>query len=247
MNEREILPILSILYEDVHCAAVEKPQGIPSEDGEGTTVPSLLRAVLTARGEAGEVYPVHRLDKPTGGAILYAKSQKAAAYLSAAVAHREIGKCYLAVVAGVPEPPAGEMRDYLYHDKRQNKVFAVKGGRKGAKEAVLEYRTLATVEGEDGPLTLVAVNLLTGRTHQIRAQFASRRLPVVGDRRYGSKKSLPAGRIALWSHRLVFSPAEGEGVREVTSRPPREYPWDRFGITDADGELRTAAETCPES
>ena len=224
---------LGILYEDMSCIVAEKPQGIPSEDGSGETLPSLLRALRKERGEPQEIYPVHRLDKPTGGAILYAKTKDSAAFYSSAVAHRELGKRYLAVLSGTPEASFGELSDYLYHDKRTNKVFVVKGERKGAKSARLEYRTVETVMHEGMPLTLAEINLKTGRTHQIRVQFASRKLPLYGDRRYGAGTSLPGGRIALWSHCLIFT---GQGMSEaksVTSLPPCEFPWNLFPAIDA--------------
>lgn len=225
MDEKQAL---HILYEDRNCIVPEKTQDLLSEDIHGVCLPTLLREYLAEKGEDAEVYPVHRLDKPTGGAILYAKTKESASYLSSAVAHRELGKRYLAVIAGIPEAPAGRMRDCLYHDKWTNKVFVVKRERKGAKEAILEYRTVETADYDGMPLTLVEVNLMTGRTHQIRAQFASRRLPVYGDRRYGCKESLSGGKIALWSHFLSFTPRAGDEMRTVTSLPPREFPWSCF-------------------
>lgn len=218
---------LQVLYEDSDCIAVEKIQGLSSEETNGTSMPSLLRAYRTEKGERDEIYPVHRLDLPTGGAILYAKTGEAAATLSAAVADREIGKRYLAVVCGALPEKTGQMEDLLYHDKRQNKVFAVKSERKGAKKAILEYRVSETVEYEGQPLSLVEINLVTGRTHQIRAQFASRKYPVYGDRRYGARVSLPSGAIALWSHALSFQPPHGEG-QTLMSFPTEAFPWNLF-------------------
>lgn len=219
---------LHILYEDKSCILVEKPQGILSEDAGERSLPYLLRKYRKERGEPEEIYPVHRLDKPTGGAILYAKTGESAATLSDTVVHHEVGKRYLAVAVGVPQTPMGRLCDFLYHDKRTNKVFCVKRERKGAKKAVLDYRTIATAEHAGQPLTLLEVNLVTGRTHQIRAQFASRKLPVYGDRRYGCREGLPCGRIALWSHCLIFtSPCESK-ARVAISVPPDEFPWSLF-------------------
>ena len=243
MNE---IRTLHILYEDASAVIPEKPQDLPSEDTNGACLPSLLRETLAARGEAAEIYPVHRLDRPTGGAILYAKTKEAAAFYSSAVAHRELGKRYLAVLSGEPGEQIGTLTDYLYHDKRTNKVFTVKGERKGAKEARLEYRVIETALHEGAPLTLVEVNLLTGRTHQIRAQFASRKLPVFGDRRYGCRSGLPGGRIALWSHLLTFTPEGERSARTVTSVPPNEHPWDLFqtiGRMHGTQEIQTKEDT----
>ena len=219
---------LKILYEDATAVVVEKPQGIVSEDAGAGSLPEMLRRRPRQSGDTAEIYPVHRLDRVTGGAILYAKTKDAAAYYSAAVSERMLGKRYLAVLSGIPDEPMGSLTDHLYHDKRTNKVFAVKGARKGAKEARLEYRVIGTAEHEDARLALVEVNLLTGRTHQIRVQFASRRLPVYGDRRYGSRASLPGGRIALWSHALTLTPFGEESPILVCSAPPEEFPWSCF-------------------
>lgn len=218
---------LTVLYEDREAIAVVKPQGVVSEETDGVCLPAFLRENLMVREEKSELYPVHRLDKPTGGAILYAKTKESAARLSAAVADRRIEKCYLAVIVGRPEVPMGTLTDYLYHDKRQNKVFVVKKGRKGAKEAILDYRTVETVEYEGSVLTLLSIALRTGRTHQIRAQFGARRLPIYGDRRYGCKMSLTGGGIALWSHELRFPRSSGE-TECVVSAPPLDCPWYLF-------------------
>ena len=219
---------MRILYECADFLIVEKPQSLDSEEKAGDCLPRRLSTLLSDRGENAEVYPVHRLDRPTGGAIVYAKKQPAAAALSKIVAERKMDKQYLAVITGKPAEEIGEMRDFLYHDKRTNKVFAVKEGKKGAKEARLGYRVLDTAETADGVFSLVQITLYTGRTHQIRAQFASRRMPVYGDRRYGSPCAMPQGKIALWSYSIAFT--LGEPI-SVTSTPPiDERPWEYFSV-----------------
>lgn len=233
---------LRILYEDGDCIAVEKIQGLSSEEASGASMPSLLRAYRTEKGERDEIFPVHRLDLPTGGAILYAKTGEAAAVLSASVMNREIGKCYLTVVCGAPSTEAGQLEDLLYHDKRQNKVFTVKSERKGAKKAILEYRVAETVEHEGQILSLVEINLVTGRTHQIRAQFASRKWPVYGDRRYGARASLPGGAIALWSHALSFRTPSGAG-QTLMSFPTDAFPWNLFASLSRAREAHQSENT----
>lgn len=223
---------LNVLYEDEDIVAVAKPQGVLSEDAGAGSLPALLKESFGF----GEIYPIHRLDKPTGGAIVYAKTRESATALSAAVSARETRKVYLAVVCGRPAEPSGRLTDFLYHDKRQNKVFIARTGRKGAKEAMLDYETVGTVGYRDGELSLLRVMLLTGRTHQIRAQLASRQLPVFGDRRYGSKESLPFGAIALWSHELSFPLLSGEG-RTVVSEPPNALPWILFSHFSKNDDL----------
>ena len=144
----------------------------------------------------GEIYPVHRLDRQVGGVMVYAKTQRAAAELSRAIQQGTMIKEYLAVVRGGPEEDAGEMQDLLLHDARKNKSYVVSRMRAGVKKARLSYRVLVRKEDR----TLVQVRLFTGRTHQIRVQFASRQLPLLGDGRYGGG----SGELALWSVRLTF-------------------------------------------
>ena len=202
-------PQLLLLYSDSHIAVCVKPAGIDAQNG----VPEMLRAQL-----GGDAYCVHRLDRDVGGVMVYARSAAAATALSRAVAENAVEKTYLAVCEGVPDPTQGAMRDLLYHDASKNKTYVVQRQRKGVREAVLDYETLEAREG----LSLVRVRLHTGRSHQIRVQFASRRLPLVGDGRYGAKTR---GEIALWSHALAFPhPVTGELLR-FTAPPPERPPW----------------------
>jgi 23S rRNA pseudouridine1911/1915/1917 synthase len=150
--------------------------------------------------------------------------------LSALVQSGDYEKVYLAVVHGVPEEKSGEMRDLLYHDKMKNKSFVCTKERKGVKEAILNYRVLETVETENGTMSLVEIELVTGRTHQIRVQFASRRMPLVGDGKYGSRDNRAT--CALWSHKVEFiHPITKKSVL-AESMPQDIYPWSVFnGIT----------------
>lgn len=146
----------------------------------------------------GEIYPVHRLDKEVGGVMVFAKDKKTAAFLSSQVSDRTMEKEYLAVVEGAPTEREGQMEDLLFFDRSKNKAFTVKRERKGVKKAILTYRLLDEEKG----LSLLRIRLLTGRTHQIRVQLSSRKMPIVGDRRYGSKRE--SGIIALWSCYISF-------------------------------------------
>lgn len=216
-----------ILHEDKYLLLVSKPRGMPSQPD-----PSGQISLLTYLSERyREVGLVHRLDTPTGGVMVYAKTQAVTGKLAAVFSdHEAYEKVYLAVLSSPPDTPQGTLEDYLYHDKRQNKAFVVPPAadgtvRKGAKAAKLTYEILETLP--DG-LTLVRVKLHTGRTHQIRIQFASRGCPVAGDGKYGSRVKCPY--IALWSHSLTFThPVTGEKVT-ATSLPPEDTePWGRFG------------------
>lgn len=200
---------LTVLYQDERLIVCVKPYGVLSEqDEKKPNMPSLLREALGCE----HIYPVHRLDRTTQGLMLYAKTEEAARRLSAAIQRGETEKVYLAVVQGAPDPPAGELYDLLYYDRRKNKSYVVRRERKGVKEARLSYETLGTAVYEGAPLSLVKVRLFTGRTHQIRVQFASRKMPLVGDRRYGS--SVQSGEIALCAAALTFThPFTGDRMR----------------------------------
>lgn len=204
-----------ILYQDEHIAVVFKPCGVLSEAHESQpNLPAILRELCGCA-----VYPVHRLDRTTEGLMVYAKTPAAAAGLSAAVAGGSMRKTYLAAVEGVPEE-TGELRDLLYYDRTRRKSYVVQRERRGVKEARLRYERLASAGYEGREISLVRIVLLTGRTHQIRVQFASRRHPLVGDRRYGS--TVPAREIALCACELAFPhPVTGDEMR-FTCDPTNE-------------------------
>ena len=186
---------MKILFEDKDIVVCIKERGILSQEGkEGERTMPLLLSEQTG----SEIYPVHRLDKEVGGVMVYAKNKKSAASLSAQVSDRTMVKEYLAVIEGTPEEKEGMLEDLLFFDKGKNKSFTVKKERRGVKKALLSYKVISEKDG----LSLVRVTLHTGRTHQIRVQFASRKMPLVGDRRYGSKKESRI--IALWSSYISF-------------------------------------------
>ncbi|MBQ2938776.1 MAG: RluA family pseudouridine synthase [Clostridia bacterium] len=207
---------MEILYEDDRLWLCVKPVGLSSEEnGERPSVPLYLK-------QQGAVYvgTVHRLDVVTGGVMVYAKDPASAAALSAAFAEGKADKEYLAVIEGKPEKTSDTLTDQLFHDRRSGKSFAVSRPRKGAKEAILDYTLLETVETPKGFRSLLRIRLHTGRTHQIRAQFASRKLPLCGDGRYGGRDN--ACSPALWCHSLSVANVKG------ISLPPDQYPWNLF-------------------
>ena len=212
---------MTILYADRDLVVVEKPAGMPAQpDPSGQT--SLLEVL---QKDAPTAHLVHRLDTPTGGVMVFGLSPKGTAGLSALVQdHEAFCKEYLAVLSTPPETSEGVLEDILYHDKRQNKAFVVESSRKGAKQATLTYRTLCTAS--DGH-ALVLVRLHTGRTHQIRVQFASRGLPLCGDGKYGSREKCPF--IGLWAHRLTFNhPLTGKSLSAISTPPTTDAPWSIF-------------------
>lgn len=174
---------MEILFENQHIVVCVKPVGMDSE-----------HEVPTALG--GETYPVHRLDKNVGGVMVYARTKAAAAQLSKAIQDGTMVKEYVALVHGTP-PECGDWTDLLFKDSNKNKVFVVKKERKGVKKARLEFTRLTEADP-----ALVHIRLHTGRSHQIRVQFANRGFPLVGDHKYGAKDDSPAP--MLFSCRLTF-------------------------------------------
>ena len=205
--------MMDILYKDRSIIVCVKRPGELSQAGKPEEK-SLLTVLEEAHG--APIYPVHRLDRETGGVMVYARTKEAAARLSEMIAKRELEKEYVCIVRGVPQEDKGEYRDLLLHDKQRNKVFVVDRMRGGVKEAILSYCVLKRGEST----SLVRVRLQTGRTHQIRVQFSSRKMPLVGDGKYGGGK----GELALWSCRLAFChPISGE--RMIFEQLPAGAVW----------------------
>ena len=205
---------ISVLFEDADIIVCIKPRGVLSQaDVQGRE--NMIDILSQYAG--GEIFPLHRLDREASGVMVFAKNQNAAAALSRDIAENRFKKEYIALVHGVPEAPVGEMRDFLFRDSRKNKVYVVKGRRKGVREALLEYGVIDTVSINGEVYTKVKVLLHTGRTHQIRVQFASRKMPLAGDRKYGVKDAFKS--IALWSYTLSFSHPKNGDRLSFTAEP----------------------------
>ncbi len=208
---------MEILCKEKDFVVCVKPQGALSTDEPGG-VPELLRQELG--DPKADVRTVHRLDRVVGGLMVLARNAKAASELSKQVRDGRFTKRYRAVVHGFPGEE-GTLRDLMYRDMRRKMSFVTDTPAKGVQEAVLNFRTL----GHREDMSLVEVELITGRTHQIRCQFASRNMPLVGERKYST---LPDDcPIALWSCALGFEDLRGER-RDFFLPPPKEYPWDLF-------------------
>lgn len=207
---------MELIYQDRDIVVAIKPPRVLSTDEPGG-MPDLVRAAL---GEPNsDVRTVHRLDRVVSGLMVLACNTQSASELSRQIRDGEFEKAYLAVVHGCPEPDIGRMTDLLLRDKRERKTYVVLEPAKDVQEAILDYRTVKTIEG----LSKVSIQLITGRTHQIRAQFSSRGLPLVGDRKYSLMED--DCEIALWSHRIGFShPTTGEKL-EFCVEPPDVFPW----------------------
>ena len=210
--------MMDILYKDKSIIVCVKRPGELSQAGK-TGQASLLSELEQTHG--APIYPVHRLDRETGGLMVYARTKEAAARLSEAIARHEMEKAYICIVRGAPKDDEGTYRDLLLHDKQRNKVFVVDRMRGGVKEAVLSYRVLEKREN----VSLVRVRLQTGRTHQIRVQFSSRKTPLIGDGKYGGGR----GELALWSCYLAFChPKTGEKL--CFERLPMGGVWTEFDM-----------------
>ena len=194
---------LNILYEDNHIIVVVKPVNIPSQGdktGDEDMLTIIKKYIKEKYNKPGEVYLglVHRLDRPTGGVMVFAKTSKAASRLSEQVRDKKMHKKYLCIVDGKMESQTGSMRDYLLKNEKTNTSKVVKEGTKNAKEALLDYEVLKY--NEEINMSVVKVNLHTGRHHQIRVQFASRNHSLSGDQKYGTRGQ--GKQIALWAYKL---------------------------------------------
>lgn len=226
---------LVVLYEDNHVIVVLKPQNMPCcEDVTGDTdlLTMVKDYIKVKENKPGNVYVglVHRLDRVTGGVMVYAKSSKAASRLSEQIRNGEFEKKYLTVVMGTPREERATLTDYMKKNPVNNMVYVCPQTVEGAKFAELEYRVMARAEEKD--LSLLLVKLHTGRTHQIRVQMAHMGTPVYGDMRYGGEKAVK-GKIALWSTSLAFNHPVSKERMVFKIEPPKEVrPWNEFTITD---------------
>ena len=207
---------MELVYTDRDIVVCVKPAGVLSTDEPGG-VPELVRQAL---GDPNaNVRTVHRLDRVVSGLMVLARRAAAASELSRQIREGAFEKEYLAVVHGRPETDAGTLRDLLLRDKQERKTYIVTEPGKDVQEAILDYQLLNCAEG----LSRVRIQLQTGRTHQIRAQFSGRGMPLVGDRKYSLLED--DCQIALWSYRLAFRHPYSGKPMEFTLEPPPVYPW----------------------
>lgn len=239
---------IKILYEDNHLLVVVKPPEVlvQGDISGALDLLTLLKEDLKIRyNKPGNVFLglVHRLDRQVGGVMVFAKTSKAASRLSEQIRNREMGKIYLCVTQGVPNPLQGRLTDSLLKDRNNNVVSVVKSDTPGAKEALLEYEVI----GQNHGLSVVRINLITGRSHQIRVQMSHIGNPLVGDTKYGYQRievskgdCLPGSLhnqkyqgemqqgLALWSHQIEISHPTTKEKMLFTSSPPDSYPWNLF-------------------
>ena len=207
---------MELIHVDRDIVVCIKPPRVLSTDEPGG-LPDLVREALG--DPKANIRTVHRLDRVVSGLMVLARTNKAAAELSRQIREDLFEKEYLAVLHGVPAEAAGTLRDLLLRNKAERKTYVVQEPGKDVQEAILNYRLLSKRDA----MSKVAIELITGRTHQIRAQFSSRGLPLVGDRKYSLFED--DCEIALWSHRIAFNhPYTGKRM-EFVQEPPAVYPW----------------------
>lgn len=225
---------LNILYEDNHIIVVMKPQGVPScgdESGDDSLLEAVRRYVKVTYNKPGNVYIglVHRLDRPTGGVMVFAKTSKAASRLAEQMRSGDFEKQYLTVLVGSPKEKQGTLVNYLKKNSVNNMVYICTQTTDGAKLASLDYEVLE----EKGGCSLVRVKLHTGRTHQIRVQMSGIGTPVYGDMRYGGENAKKGG-LALWAYSLAFThPVTKERLRFMAEPPADVSPWKHFDLEKA--------------
>lgn len=222
---------IKIIYEDNHLIVVEKPVNILSQ-GDNTgdiDMLTLLKQDLKERyNKPGEVYLglLHRLDRTVGGLMVFAKTSKCASRVSEQIRKGQMQKTYLAIVHGSLEQRNGRIANYLYKDKSNNLVKVVPKDHKDSKEAILEYEVI----DQNTEYSLVRINLITGRSHQIRVQFANIGSPLYGDKKYNGNVGRDEKQIALWSNKIkIVHPISKEEI-EFDSFPMSFYPWSLFKI-----------------
>ena len=242
----------TVLYEDNHLLVVLKPQNLgscPDESGDENMLDLLKEYLRRKYDKKGNVFLglVHRLDRPTGGLMVFAKTSKAASRLAEQMKKGDFEKRYLAVLVGTPHEESGRLTNWLKKSDVNNTVYLSTQGAVGAKLAVLDYRILETKDG----LSLAEIKLHTGRSHQIRVQMAGISHPVYGDLRYGGERA-QKGKLALWAYSLAFfhpvegfrmqfaaDPAAGSApsqrcrLRFLSEPPADEAPWNRFDVASA--------------
>ena len=208
--------MIEILQETKTSVVCVKPVGIAAQGTDPQALPQLLAAQLGC-----EVYPVHRLDQTVGGVMVFARSRMADSLLSRQVQAHTFEKDYLAVLEGIPDAPEGVLADLLTRDAAKKQTFVTHTPGPDARSARLSYRVLGVKDGR----ALVRIRLETGRTHQIRAQFSSRSLPLCGDRKYGAQSDGPLG---LWSYQIAFFHPQTNERLVFAHDPPQAEPWLAF-------------------
>lgn len=227
-----ILVHINVLYEDNHLLIVEKPVNIAVQEDASKDMDllNMLKNYIKEKyNKPGDVYLglVHRLDRPVGGVMVFARTSKAASRLSNELRKHQIYRKYKAIIRGSLPKKQGELVDYLYKDRKKNIVSVVSSKNKDGKKAILEYKVLSKKDN----LSMLEVELKTGRSHQIRVQLSNQGTPLYGDQKYGQHVNKHGQQIALWASSLSVKHPTKDEMITVESEPPKEYPWAEFTPT----------------
>lgn len=217
---------IPILFEDNHLLVVQKPVNIPVQEdqtGDKDLLTLLKEDIKVRYNKPGNVYLglVHRLDRPVGGVMVFAKTSKAASRLSDVIRRQAMDRKYLTIVRGQPKEESGILEHSLLKDHQKNIVRVVSSKDKNGKKASLEYDVIKQDQG----LSLLSVKLHTGRPHQIRVQLAEEGTPIYGDQKYGRHVNKPGQQIALWSNEISFKHPTKDDIVTIDCSPPKEFPW----------------------
>lgn len=220
---------IPILFEDNHLLIVEKPINMPVQgdsSGDLDLLTTLKEDIKIRYEKPGNVYLglVHRLDRPVGGAIVFAKTSKAASRLSNLIRENLIERTYIAVVHGVPKKKKGQLVHYLLKNEKKNIVSVVSPNNQKGKKAILDYEVIDSKEG----FSLLRVQLHTGRPHQIRVQLSTIGHPIYGDQKYGQHINKRGQQLALWANTVSFIHPVKKTLVHVNSFPPCNVPWNMW-------------------
>lgn len=221
----EKLPKINIIYEDNHLLVVEKPVGIPVQEDKSKDI-DMIKLLKDYRikneNKSGDAYIglVHRLDRPVGGIMVFAKTSKAASRLSEEIRNNTFHKTYLAVIKGTLKNKENTLNDYLIKNEKENKSYVTSKDK--GKASSLKYKVIS----EKDNLSLVEINLITGRSHQIRVQFSSRNHPLVGDSKYGNNPNNID--IALFAQSITLVHPTTKETLTFTLKVPNRYPFNIF-------------------
>lgn len=221
---------INIIYEDNHLLVVVKPQNLPvcpDSSGNKSLLDLLKEYIIVKENKPGDAYLglVHRLDRPTGGVMVFAKTSKAASRLFETIKEQKFEKHYFAIVNGVPKQKKGILKDALYKDINKNQVYCVPVATEGAKLAILEYEVLDSISN----FSLLKINLITGRPHQARVQLKKMGTPIFADAKYG--KAQRGVDLALWAYSLKFPhPVTKEIMYFIVYPPVDKIPWRMFDM-----------------
>lgn len=221
---------IEILYEDNHLLIVNKPINMPVQadsSGDLDLQRALKDYLIEEYNKPGEAFLaiVHRIDRPVGGVIVFAKTSKAASRLSDQMRRRAIKRSYYAVCYGSPKKAKATLVDYIAKNRQENKSYIVRKKAPHAQKAILDYQLIDANQDH----SLLKVNLETGRPHQIRTQFANIGHPLYGDQKYGQEYTQPGEQIALWACELELKHPTKDETIHITSQPPKIKPWTQFG------------------